>query len=279
MAIKNDTYLARVNGYAKLTREREGELAARWKDLRDQSARDELIRSQLRTVVTVARRYRVCSVTLDELISEGNYGLVHALDKFDPERGTRFVTYAIYWVRAHILAHLARSRTLVSTGIHSKVLAKLRREKGRGSSLEGLDGDAQIAEKLKITIERLRSLEARLDVCEVPFCEDSEAGVALRFDSFGATFPSGEEAILSNERSRYVREALAQALDGLDARERYIVERRLMVDEDEELSLATIGRDLGISRERARQLESRAKRKVKSRLDLWQSQRRPFAAA
>jgi len=279
MTFKNDGYLARVNGYAKLTRERESELAARWRERRDRSARDELIRSQMRTVVTVARRYRVSSVTLDELISEGNYGLIHALDKFDPGRGTRFVTYAIYWVRAYILAHLARSRTLVSTGIHSKVLAKLKREKGRGAPHEGGDVDTRIAGRLNISVERLRSLEARLNVCDVPFSEDSEGDGAIRFDSSGATFPTGEETILSNERSRYVREALAQALDGLDVRERYIVERRLMVDDDEELSLAAIGRDLGISRERARQLEGRAKRKVKNRLGHWQLQRGSFAAA
>jgi len=279
MTFKNDGYLARVNGYAKLTRERESELAARWRELHDRSARDELIRSQMRTVVTVARRYRVSSVTLDELISEGNYGLIHALDKFDPGRGTRFVTYAIYWVRAYILAHLARSRTLVSTGIHSKVLAKLKREKGRGATHEEGDVDTRIAGRLNISVERLRSLEARLNVCDVPFSEDSEGDGAIRFDASGATFPTGEETILSNERSRYVREALAQALDGLDVRERYIVERRLMVDDDEELSLAAIGRDLGISRERARQLEGRAKRKVKNRLGHWQLQRGSFAAA
>jgi len=279
MAFKNDSYLVRVNGYAKLTREREAELTLRWREQRDPLARDELIRSQMRTVVTVARRYRVSSVTLDELISEGNYGLIHALDKFDPGRGTRFVTYAIYWVRAYILAHLARSKTLVSTGIHSKVLAKLKREKTRGDSVSGVDVDTQLAGKLKISIEKLRLLEARLDVCDVPYCEDAEAAGTLRIESFGTTFPSGEELILSNERSRRVKDALAQALDGLDARERYIVERRLMVDHDEELSLAAIGRDLGISRERARQLEGRAKRKVKNRLDLWQGQRGSFAAA
>ncbi|HEY0468506.1 MAG TPA: sigma-70 family RNA polymerase sigma factor, partial [Polyangiaceae bacterium] len=96
-------YLTYVHRLPKLSREREYELAVRWREHKDTSARDELVRCNLRHVVAVARSFRrQTAVTLDELIAEGNFGLLHALGKFDPEQGTRFITYAVYWVKACI---------------------------------------------------------------------------------------------------------------------------------------------------------------------------------
>src|SRR5258706_9851462 len=123
-------YLALVRQCPRLSREREHELALRWQAHGDTSARDLLIRSQLRNVVTIARRHRheTCA-TVDELIAEGNFGLIQALAKFDPNQGTRFVTYAVYWIRASISQYLTRSRSLVASGVQSKLLAKIRRER------------------------------------------------------------------------------------------------------------------------------------------------------
>jgi RNA polymerase sigma-32 factor len=270
MISRNDSsrrgYIARVMGFAQLSREEEGELVAHWRKTGDLGARDTLIRSQMRTVVTIAGRYRGYAASMDDLISEGNFGLLHALSKFDPERGTRFITYAVYWVRAYILAHLARSRTLVSSGVHSKLLAKLKREASRAPHDDCVDTDALIAERLNISRERLHSLQERLDLRDVPLPEEAGEGVAQRSDALSAEALSGEDALLSNESHHHVRQAVSKALHALDERERFIVEYRLMAHQEDELSLAAIGRALGVSRERARQLEARAMRKIKKGL-------------
>src|SRR5260221_14722057 len=131
-----------------LTREREHELALRWRERGDASARDLLIRSQLRNVVTIARRYRhEASATFDELIAEGNFGLIQALARFDPSQGPRFVTYAVYWIRASISQYLTRSRSLVASGVQSKLLAKIRHERARVAAApsNGEDTDELVA--------------------------------------------------------------------------------------------------------------------------------------
>jgi len=119
-------YLALVRQCPRLSREREHELVLRWREHGDASTRDLLIRSQLRSVVAIARHYRheACA-TFDELIAEGNFGLIQALAKFDPDQGTRFVTYAVYWIRAYISQHLTRSRSLVASGVQSKLPGRI----------------------------------------------------------------------------------------------------------------------------------------------------------
>lgn len=247
-----------------LSREVESDLMMRWKGQGDLRARDALIRSQMRTVVSVARMYRCDPTTREELIAEGNLGLLHALSKFDPTRGTRFVTYAVPWVRTHMWAYLTRSRSLVSTGVGSKRLGRLRRELNRAPD-DIRDTDTALAATLGVSVDQLRSLRERLDLRDVPLPEESETN-AMRFDALSASPASGEDNLLSNENERQVQEAVAQALAVLDKRERLVVERRLMAHEDEEASLASIGRELGVSRERARQLEARAKRKIRTAL-------------
>ncbi|MET0794250.1 MAG: sigma-70 family RNA polymerase sigma factor [Polyangiaceae bacterium] len=271
MASKNDSWRSRrmigANGGEQLTRAQELELSQRFRVHGDLVARDQLVRSQLATVATIARTYRRYSSTVDELIAEGNFGLVHAIAKFDPERGTRLVTYAAYWIRAYILAYLTRSKTLVSSGVHSKLLGKLRRERTKVTNLlgEGAATEASIAERLNVSQEKLRSLSERLELRDLPLHEDSaESGGG--FGSLVAPSPTGEETLLFSETRERVQKAVSLAMKGLDARERYIVQNRLMAHREDELSLAEIGRNLGVSRERARQLEARAKRKIKNGL-------------
>lgn len=263
-------YLSLVEQSPKLSREREHELAQRWREHQDTSARDELVRSQLRHVVTIARRYRrKTGVTLDELIAEGNFGLLQALAKFDPQRGTRFVTYAVYWIRAYISHYLIRSRSLVTTGVHSKLLPKIHRERARAatSSGTGENADGQIAERLALSPDRMRSLSERLDVRDVPWDASSTDPTNGRLTEVLESLSlNAEETVLSMEAGEQITAAVAHAVSSLDARERYVVERRLMAHREDELSLAEIGRRLCVSRERARQLEARAVRKLKMAL-------------
>ncbi len=109
-------YLTRVRSYPVLSREEEQVLVARWLGQQEPAARERLLAAHLRYVVAIALRYRRYGVPIEELVSEGNFGLVHALGKFEPARGTRFVTYAAYWIRAYVLNHVIRSWSLVGVG-------------------------------------------------------------------------------------------------------------------------------------------------------------------
>jgi RNA polymerase sigma-32 factor len=263
-------YLALVQQCPRLTREREHELVLRWREHRDASARDLLIRSQLRNVVIIARRYRheACA-TFEELIAEGNFGLIEALAKFDPSQGTRFVTYAVYWIRAYISRYLRRSRSLVASGVQSKLFAKIRYERARiaAAPSDGRDADELVAARLAISPEKLRSLVERLQLRDVSWDTETEDSCSGRLmEVVESLSRSPEDAVLRAEAKSQVSRVVSQALPTLDARERYVVERRSMAHREEQLSLAEIGRRLGVSRERARQIEARALRKLRAAL-------------
>jgi RNA polymerase sigma-32 factor len=258
-------YLVLVHQIPKLSRERERELAKRWRDHADTAARDELVQSQLRHVVAIARRYRRdTGATLQELIAEGNFGLLRAMKKFDADRGTRLVTYAAYWIRAYISQYVIRSRSLVATGVQSKLLSKIRRERAKAAMLSGEEASADklIAAQLALSPDKLRSLTERLDVRDLPWDINTEDVLSARFLEAHES-PSAEESSLSREARQHISVAISCALSNLDERERYIVKRRLMAHRDEQLSLAEIGRRFRVSRERARQIEARALRKLK----------------
>ncbi len=265
-------YIARVQDYKPLSREDELRFARAWRDDRSQSAADALVRAHLRYVVATAVKYRRYGVPLNELIAEGNFGLVHALKKFDPERGFRFVTYAAYWIRAYILNYIIRSWSLVGSGsgaLRSKMFFKLRRERVRLANLVGDRDEAEemLAQKLNVSRPQLsgmlRRLEARDVSLDTKVFDDTATALV---DTLVSPDESQEQTLSESETLSSLRSVVAGAVSKLDPRERYIVEARLMADSEDKLSLAEIGRSLGVSRERARQLESRAKSKLKHQL-------------
>jgi RNA polymerase sigma-32 factor len=265
-------YITMAQGVPQLSREAEVALAEEWRKSGNEAARDKLVRAHLRYVVAIALKYRRYGLPLADLIAEGNFGLVHALTKFEPERGNRFVTYAAYWIRAYILNYIIRSWSLVGVGsgaLRSKMFFKLRRERVRIANQvgEGEQADQLLAEKLNLPVEKLatmlRRLEARDVSIDARLFDDSAATLG---DTLTSNDRDQEELAAANETQGYVKDAVKNAIAVLDKRERYIVENRLMADAEDELSLAEIGRRLGVSRERARQLEARAKRKLKSRI-------------
>jgi RNA polymerase sigma-32 factor len=277
MARDYDPYLSRyismVHRLPQLSREAELELVERWQGQQDETAKVELLNAHLRYVVAIALKYRRYGVPIDELVSEGNFGVVHALSKFEPGRGTRFVTYAAYWIRAYILNHIIRSWSLVGVGsgaLRSKMFFKLRRERVKILNLvgEGEKADTMLAEAMNLPTDKVtamvRRLEARDLSLDAKVFDDSGATLA---DMLASGESSQEETIANHELGGQLRDAVGAAVASLDDRERYIVEHRLMADGEEELSLAEIGRQLGVSRERARQLEARAKRKLKVRIE------------
>jgi len=265
-------YLANVHAREPLTREQEQELVRRHHG-GDDVAKEELIAAHLRYVVAIAVRYRRYGVPLEELVSEGNFGLVHALGKFDENRGTRFVTYAAYWIRAYVLNHVIRSWSLVGSGsgaLRSKMFFKLRRERVRIANQvgEGPEADAMLAESLGMPEATVKAMLRRLEARDVSLDAKPFDGSSTTLGDLLVASDIDQEATLSStEFGGRVRDAVQSAVADLDERERYIAEKRLMADSEDELSLAEIGRRLGVSRERARQLEARAKKKLRARIE------------
>jgi RNA polymerase sigma-32 factor len=265
-------YIAAAHAYPQLSREEELALTTRWLEQQDEAAREELVRANLRYVLAIAFKYHRYGLPMGELVAEGNFGLVHALQKFDTSRGTRFVTYAAYWIRAYILNHIIRSWSMVGGGsgaLRSKMFFKLRRERVRIANLvgDGEQADELLAQALDVPKAKIASMVRSLDARDVSLdaAAFGDSGTTLG-DTLTANELNQEDGLVDSEVGNYAREAIAAALNGLDNRERYIVENRLMADNEDEMSLADIGRTLGVSRERARQLEARAKKKLKTRI-------------
>lgn len=265
-------YITMAQQVPQLSREDEVCLAKRWAQEQDTRAADQLVRAHLRYVVAIALKYRRYGLPLTELIAEGNFGVVHALKKFEPDRGNRFVTYAAYWIRAYILNYIIRSWSLVGVGsgaLRSKMFFKLRRERVRITNLvgEGEEADELLAKKFNMTrsqvVKMVRRLEARDVSLDSKVFDDSMTSLV---DTLVSPDRDQEESFASTQVREHMTDAVRCAIETLDPRERYIVEKRLMADGEEELSLAEIGRRLGVSRERARQLEARAKRKLRARI-------------
>jgi len=267
---RHSSSLSFVSGHPEYTREEEHELALRWRHHGDTQARELLARAQLRHVVAIAGSYRrFGTATLGELIAEGNFGLVRALERFDPDRGTRFVTYAVYWIRAYISQYLLRNKSIVSSGVRSKVLAKVRRTRDQilQTNGEATDVNGQIAAQLALSAGDVRDLLQRLELRDVPWDHSTED--APDSPTSGMNEPlwdNGEQIMVAAEGRARLSSAVSLVIATLDQRERYIVQRRIMAARGDELTLADIGRHFGVSRERARQLEARALQKIKTGL-------------
>lgn len=262
-------FIRRANAAPRLTREQENELVHRWKNEGSEAAKEELVRCHLRHVVSIAMKHRRYGLPLADLFAEGSFGLVRALERFDPSLGHRFVTYAAYWIRAYVLGYVLSHWSLVNVGVRSKHFFKLRRERSRIEGLvgEGAEARALLSERTGIPEERLEAMLRRLDARDIsldtrPFADGST--------TIGDQLPANEqrqddwlESQLTGACAKFL---VHEAMSSLDPRERLLIERRLLADEDEESSLAALGRELGISRERARQLEARGKQKLKARI-------------
>ena len=267
-------YIARANKMPRLSAAEEKELAYRVRDQKDSEAAQRLVCSQLGYVIAIATKYRRYHVPLSELVSEGNVGLVRALEKFDPDREIRFVTYAAFWIRSQIVSCILKNWSVANSGVgalKSKTFFKLRRECARAKSMlgNGPEFEVEVAERTGLSRERVREMLYYLEAHDVSLDEPVSPGTSgtTRVDLMEG--PEGaSDAILDRRQSeRHGRQLINSALGALDAREALVIKYRFLVPDDELLSLAEIGRRLGVSRERARQLEMRARRKLKGHLD------------
>lgn len=263
-------YMTLAAAQPQLTLEEELALARAYRDRGDADAAKRIITANLRHVIPVALRYRRYGVPMSELIAEGNLALMRSLDKFDPERGLRFVTYAKFWVRAEILAFVLRQKSMVGGGrgaLQPKFFFRLRREHARLHTLLGDDREVvrlladkfhKRPEEIEMVLERLRGGDASLDAAATADGQPWVQSIPGDLDQ--------EKAVAKVQMRAQLAVAVRDAIDAFDDRERFIIEHRLMAHDDDEKTLVEIGDALGISRERARQIEARVKDKLRRRL-------------
>ncbi|MCS6857466.1 MAG: sigma-70 family RNA polymerase sigma factor [Sandaracinaceae bacterium] len=264
-----DRFIEFVRSIPPLDREEEQALA--WAAAEgDVPARERLVLANLRHVVSLALKYRRDGIRLADLVAEGNLGLMVAAQKFDPSRGTRFVTYASYWIRAFMLDLIIRSSSMVSNGsgpFRSKLFFRLRRERARLSNLtsDETTRNALLAAELNMSEKEVEQMLHCLDSKDLPLDAPlSPDGKHVVMDVLEAQEADLESAMVRAEMQKIARERIHKALNRLDERERFIVEQRFL--SEKAASLASIGRKMGLSRERVRQLEARAKEKLRKEL-------------
>ena len=243
-------------------------LAKRWQEHADSEAAQKLVTSHLRLVARIAMGYRGYGLPIGEVISEGNVGLMQAVKRFDPDRGFRLATYAMWWIRASIQEYILRSWSLVkmgTTAAQKKLFFNLRRAKGQLQALE--EGDlrpdqvAAIAKRLGVPEEDVISMNRRLSgdtSLNAPVRADLESGEWQ--DWLVDDAPDQEEQLVERDEMDHRREFLASALTTLNDRERRIFEARRLSEDP--ATLEQLSTEFGVSRERIRQIEVRAFEKV-----------------
>jgi len=261
-------YLAEIRRFPMLEPQEEYMLAKSWREHGDREAAHRLVTSHLRLVAKIAMGYRGYGLPIGEVISEGNVGLMQAVKRFDPDKGFRLATYAMWWIRASIQEYILRSWSLVkmgTTAAQKRLFFNLRKAKSRISALE--EGDLKpeqvkaIAKRLGVTEEEVVSMNQRLigdASLNAPIRLDSDSGewqdwLVDERDDQETMLAAGEE--LENRRA-----ALKQALGVLNDRERRIFEARRLSDDP--ITLEQLAEEFGVSRERVRQIEVRAFEKV-----------------
>jgi len=273
-------YLQEIRKFPMLTPDEELRLAKSWKDAGDQKAAHRLVTSHLRLVAKIAMGYRGYGLPVGELISEGNVGMMQAVRRFDPDRGFRLATYAMWWIRAAIQEYILHSWSLVkmgTTAAQKKLFFNLRRLKGQMAALE--EGDlkpeqvAKIAHTLQVPEQDVVSMNRRLA------SPDNSLNAPVRADSEGEwqdwlvdESESQETEIAERQDMSNRRMMLGEALKTLNERERHIlIERRL---KDEATTLEELSQQYNISRERVRQIEVRAFEKLQKSMKTQITERR-----
>lgn len=266
--VKNsmESYLVQINQFPLLTREEEFKLAVKYRKYDDIEAAQKLITSNLRFVVKVAFEYKSYGVKLQDLIQEGNIGLMMAVKKFNPYKGYRFISYAIWWIRAYIQNFIIKTWSLVKIGTtqaQKKLFYKIGKVR-KALELGGADEKKydRLAKDLDVAKEDIMEMEQRMSSrdlsLDAPFDEGQELThlELLREDSLNQ-----EEAIAEEEEKKIREREVQNAMKRLNEKEVYVIKNRIMAEDP--LTLQEIGDHLKLSRERVRQIESEALKKLR----------------
>ncbi|HXG53488.1 MAG TPA: RNA polymerase factor sigma-32 [candidate division Zixibacteria bacterium] len=262
-------YLAEIRRFPVLSREEEFRLAVEFKEYGNLEAAYRLVTANLRLVVMIAREYQKAFKNLLDLIQEGNMGLMEAVKNFDPYRGVRFPSYAVWWIRAYIIRYIMNDWRMVKIGTtqaQRKLFFNLQKEKEKLEA-EGLTpGPKLLAQRLNVREDEVVDMEQRLahrDLSiDMPLGDDEDATL-LNFLPDDRQTP--EEQVAKNQYQALLREKMESFASGLKDKELVIYRERLL--NEDPLTLREIGEKYGISRERVRQIEERLKKKLKAYLD------------
>ena len=263
-------YLEEIRRFPMLEPQEEYMLAKSWREHGDREAAHRLVTSHLRLVAKIAMGYRGYGLPIAEVISEGNVGLMQAVKRFEPEKGFRLATYAMWWIKASIQEYILRSWSLVKMGTtanQKKLFFNLRKAKSKISALE--EGDMRpdqvklIAKRLGVGEQDVIDMNRRLGgdaSLNTPIREDGDSGEWQ--DWLVSDAPSQERVLAENEELDNRRKALGEALSVLNDRERRIFEARRLSEDP--ITLEQLAEEFGVSRERVRQIEVRAFEKVQN---------------
>ena len=266
--VKNslETYLAQINQFPLLNQEEEFKLSVRYRKDNDIEAAHKLITSNLRFVVKVAFEYKSYGVKLLDLIQEGNIGLMMAVKKFNPYKGYRFISYAIWWIRAYIQNFIIKTWSLVKIGT-TQAQKKLFYKIGKVRKALESDGENEkkyelLAHDLDVKKEDIMEMEQRMSSrdlsLDAPFDESQEL---THLELLKEESPNQEEAFAQEEEKKIREHEVQDAMKRLNEKEVYVLQNRIMAEEP--LTLQQIGDHLKLSRERVRQIESEALKKLK----------------
>ena len=258
-------YISEINRFSLLTPEEEFKLAVRLKKYNDVAAAEKLIVSNLRFVVKIAHEYRSYGFKLADLIQEGNIGLIHAVKKFDPYKGYRLISYAVWWIRAYIQNYLIKSWSIVKIGTtqaQRKLFFKLNQTKKDLETLSRKNPEfSEIATSLGVKDTEVAEMDLRMGSRDVSLNEiinDESSNSHIDFLAYEGD--DQEVSLIKNEEKSLVQRGIAGALAHLNERENYIILNRVMADDPQ--TLQEIGEKYNISRERARQIEKQALKKM-----------------
>ncbi len=261
-----------------LDAETEFRLAYAWRDQRDEEALHRLIRAYMRLAISMASRYRRYGAPMNDLIQEAGLGLMKAADKFDPDRGVRFSTYAVWWIKASIQDYVMRNWSMVRTGSTSsqkslffnmrRVQAQVEREAmARGEELDGHQRRELIAQEVGVPLRDVEMMEGRLSGTDFSLNATQSAEDEGRewIDTLEDDAPRGDEMVEQRHDLSALRGWLIQAMKVLSTREQHIVRERKLRDEPR--TLQSLGQELNLSKERVRQLEAAAFKKMRKHLE------------
>jgi RNA polymerase sigma-32 factor len=270
-AVRNtlESYMMRINQLPLLSQEEEFQLGVKYRKHDDNNAAQKLIASNLRFVVKVAFEYKSYGFKILDLIQEGNIGMMMALKKFDPYKGYRFISYAIWWIRAYIQNFIIKNWSLVKIGTTQaqkklfykigKVRKALEADQGKEEKYDLVANDLNVSKKDVLEMEqRMASRDLSLDA---PIDDNQEL---THFDLLKETSPNQEEVLGEEEERTILENGVRVAMKRLNEREEYVVRNRIMADSPH--TLQEIGSHLRLSRERVRQIESEALKKLRKEI-------------
>lgn len=266
------TYLNEIRKYPVLSREEEMKLAKRYYETKDPEAAQALVRANLRFVVKIAAEYARFSSRMIDLIQEGNVGLMHAVKEYNPHKGARLITYAVWWIRGYIQEYLMRQFSMVRIGTTAnqrKLFYQLQRQKNELEKMSSPENIAQLSHKLGIPKEEVEEMAKRVSGRDVSLDKttDDDSGATLSLGSIlrkeDGSLPLDEQLALAEEL-KYLKDAIDNIKDSLTEKEKIILDERVL--NEEPLTLQEIGEKYHITREAVRQNEARLINKIKTAL-------------